>query len=63
MSPATLERLQALHEELRQEAIEAEMDAERIPDHHRYYVGRLDGLSVALVLLQNVIDEATAAAE
>ena len=40
-----------------QEAVEAAMDAEGMPDHHRDYVGRLEELSVALVLLQNAIDE------
>jgi len=54
-----LARLVELHEELRLEAIEAELQ----PTGDRYRAGRVDAFSLALVLLQNVIDEATAAAE
>lgn len=59
---STLRALLDLHEELRDEAIEAELTV-KAGDPSRYWTGRLDGLSLALVLLQNVIDEATAAAE
>jgi len=55
MITVPLSRLLALHEELRHEAI----DAEREPTGDRYRAGRVDAFSLALVLLQNVIDEAT----
>ena len=55
MTAVPLARLRALHEELRHEAI----DAEREPTGDRYRAGRVDAFSLALVLLQNVIDEAT----
>ena len=53
---STLRALLDLHEELRSEAIEAELTV-KAGDPSRYWTGRLDGLSLALVLLQNVIDE------
>lgn len=59
MSTTALARLLDLHEELRLRAIEAEVQ----PTGDRYRAGRVDAFSLALVLLQNVIDEATAAAE
>lgn len=59
---STLRALLDLHEELRSEAIEAELTVQA-GDPSRYWTGRLDGLSLALTLLQNVIDEAAAASE
>lgn len=48
--------LLALHEELRNEAIEAELALKTAPND-RYWIGRLDGLALALTLLANVLDE------
>lgn len=53
MNTVPLARLLELHEELRHEAIEAELQ----PTGDRYRAGRVDAFSLALVLLQNVIDE------
>lgn len=53
MNTVPLARLLELHEELRHEAIEAELQ----PTGERYRAGRVDAFSLALVLLQNVIDE------
>ncbi len=50
-----LRRLLDLHEELRNEAIEAELTI-KAGDVSHYWQGRLDGLSFALVLVQNEID-------
>ena len=59
MSAVPLARLLELHEELRHEAIEAELQ----PTGDRYRAGRVDAFSLALVLLQNVIDEELARSE
>lgn len=56
---STLRSLLDAHEELRNEAIEAELTV-KAGDASRYWQGRLDGLALALVLLQNVIDEEAA---
>ena len=53
----TVRRLLDLHTELRNEAEEADLTV-LAGDPSRYWQGRLDGLSLALVLLSNVIDEA-----
>lgn len=57
MTNITVRRLLDLHTELRNEAEEAELTV-LAGDPSRYWQGRLDGLSVALVLLSSVIDEA-----
>ena len=59
---STLRSLLDAHEELRNEAIEAELTV-KAGDPSQYWQGRLDGLSLALVLLQNVIDEESERAE
>lgn len=56
---STLRSLLDAHEELRNEVIEAELTV-KAGDASRYWQGRLDGLALALVLLQNVIDEEAA---
>lgn len=55
----TLRALLDLHQELRNEAVEAELTVQA-GDPSRYWQGRLDGLSLALTLLQNVIDQEAA---
>ena len=50
-----LRRLLDLYEELRNEATEAELTV-KAGDVSQYWQGRLDGLSFALVLVQNEID-------
>lgn len=53
---AELELLRELREQLLAEAIEAERQARSVDPFDRYYTGRMDAFSLALVLVDNMLD-------